>query len=45
MIDLRQYGFAEQHQHIYDMAWRYARERHHPLLRHMDDDDWFPEDE
>jgi isovaleryl-CoA dehydrogenase len=45
MIDLRQYGFEEQHQHIHDMAWRYARERHHPLLRRMDDDDWFPEDE
>jgi len=27
MIDLRNYGFEEQHQQIYDMAWRYARER------------------
>jgi isovaleryl-CoA dehydrogenase len=27
------------------MAWRYAQERHHPLLRRMDDDDWFPADE
>ena len=42
MIDLRNYGFDEQHQQVYDMAWRYARERHHPLLRRMDDDDWFP---
>ncbi|MCE9571351.1 MAG: acyl-CoA dehydrogenase family protein [Rhodocyclales bacterium] len=45
MIDLRNYGFDEQHQQVYDMAWRYARERHHPLLRRMDDDDWFPADE
>jgi hypothetical protein len=30
MIDVRNYGFEEQHQQIYDMAWRYAQERHHP---------------
>ena len=45
MIDLRNFGFEETHQQIYDMAWRYAQERHHPLLRHMDDEDWFPDDE
>ena len=45
MIDLKRYGFGEQHQQIHDMAWRYARERHDPLLRRMDDEEWFPEDE
>src|SRR5512143_2787442 len=45
MINLRHYGFEDQHQQVYDMAWRYAQERHHPLLRRMDDEDWFPEDE
>jgi alkylation response protein AidB-like acyl-CoA dehydrogenase len=45
MLDLRRHGFDPQHQQIYDMAWRYARERHHPLLRRMDDEDWFPADE
>lgn len=45
MIDLRNYGFEDQHQQIYDMAWRFAQQRHHPLLRRMDDEDWFPEDE
>ena len=33
MTELRSFGFCEQHQQIYDMAWRYARDRHHPLLR------------
>lgn len=45
MTDLRSFGFSEQHQRVFDMAWRYARERHHPLLRRMDDEDWFPEDD
>ena len=45
MINLRHYGFEDQYQQVYDMAWRYAQERHHPLLRRMDDEDWFPEDE
>lgn len=45
MIDLRRFGFDEAHQQVYDLAWRYARDRHHPLLRKMDDEDWFPADE
>lgn len=45
MIDLRKHGFSEQQQQIHDMAWRYAKERHHPLLRRMDDEDWFPAEE
>ena len=45
MTDLTRFGFGEQHQQIFDMAWRYAKERHHPLLRRMDDEDWFPEEE
>ena len=45
MLDQRRHGFEEQHQQAYDMAWRYARERHYPLLRKMDDEDWFPAEE
>ncbi len=32
------------YQEIYDQAFRYSRERLHPLLARMDDDDWYPPD-
>ena len=42
--DLRKFGFSEDHQAVYDMIWRYAREEIHPLLERMDREDWFPEE-
>jgi len=45
MLNVAKYGFDPQYQPLYDMAWRYAKERHYPLLRRMDDEEWFPEDE
>ena len=41
--DLARYGYSEEHQQIYDMVYRYSRERLHPLCDRMDRDDWFPE--
>ena len=41
--DLARYGYAEAHQQIYDMVYRYSREQLHPLCDRMDRDDWFPE--
>ena len=41
--DLGQYGFDNEYQAIYDMAFRYAREELYPLCERMDTDDWFPE--
>ena len=38
------HGFAEQHQQVYDTAFRYAETAHYPLLARMDDEDWFPEE-
>jgi isovaleryl-CoA dehydrogenase len=42
--DLRKFGFSEDHQSVYDMIWRYAREELYPLLERMDQEDWFPEE-
>ncbi|MDE0064880.1 MAG: acyl-CoA dehydrogenase family protein [Gammaproteobacteria bacterium] len=41
--DLARYGYSEENQQIYDMVYRYSRERLHPLCDRMDRDDWFPE--
>lgn len=41
---LVQYGFSEEHQHIYDMVYRFARGELHPLCARMDREDWFPEE-
>ncbi len=41
--DLARYGYSGEHQQIYDMVYRYSRERLHPLCDRMDRDDWFPE--
>lgn len=41
--DLFQYGFSEEHQQVYDMVYRFAREELHPLSARMDREDWFPE--
>ena len=41
--DLPRYGYAEEHQQIYDTVYRYGREQLHPLCDRMDRDDWFPE--
>jgi len=32
------------YQEIHDQAFRFSRERLHPLLARMDDDDWYPPD-
>lgn len=32
-----------QYREIYDQAFRFAKDRLHPLLAHMDDDEWYPE--
>lgn len=44
MIQLTQYGFAEEYQHLYDIAYRYCREKLYPLNQKMDEESWFPED-
>jgi isovaleryl-CoA dehydrogenase len=38
------FGFAEDYQAVYDLAYRYAREELHPLCARMDNEDWFPEE-
>ncbi|WP_417449970.1 acyl-CoA dehydrogenase family protein [Kordiimonas sp.] len=43
--NLAQFGFTEDHQALYDSAWRYGEKEMHPLLARMDDDDWFPDAE
>jgi isovaleryl-CoA dehydrogenase len=44
MIDVTQFGFADEYQQIYDTVYRYSREELHPLMDRMDRDDWFPEE-
>ncbi len=43
--DLARYGFADEHQQIYDTVYRYSREQLYPLCDRMDRDDWFPEEQ
>jgi isovaleryl-CoA dehydrogenase len=43
--NLAEFGFSEDHQALYDSAWKYAEREMHPLLARMDDDDWFPDKE
>ncbi len=38
------FGFAEDYQAVYDLAYRYAREELYPLCARMDNEDWFPEE-
>lgn len=40
--NLIQFGFSEDAQHVYDMAWKYGEKELWPLLPKMDDEDWFP---
>jgi isovaleryl-CoA dehydrogenase len=35
-------ALTEDYQAFYDAAFRYAKEKLHPLLAKMDDDDWYP---
>lgn len=35
-------ALTEDYQAFYDAAFRYAKEKLHPLLARMDDDDWYP---
>ena len=41
---LQSFGFTADHQAVYDLAYRYAREELHDLAPRMDKDDWFPEE-
>jgi len=43
--DLQAFGFAAEHQAIYDMAYRYAGDKLYGLCARMDKEDWFPEEE
>jgi len=43
--DLASYGFTDEHQQIFDMVYRFAREELHPLSARMDKEDWFPEEQ
>ncbi len=38
------FGFAEDYQAVYDLAYRYAREELYPLCARMDNEDWYPEE-
>ena len=42
--DLKTFGFSEDYQAVYDLAYRYSREELYPLCGKMDDEEWFPED-
>jgi isovaleryl-CoA dehydrogenase len=35
-------ALGEDYQALYDAAFRYARDKLHPLLARMDDEDWYP---
>ncbi|MCJ9427738.1 acyl-CoA dehydrogenase family protein [Kordiimonas marina] len=41
---LKNFGFSDEHQSLFDMAFRYAEDKLYPLVPKMDDDDWFPAD-
>jgi isovaleryl-CoA dehydrogenase len=41
--NLLSFGFDTEHQAVYDMAYRYAREKLYGLSEKMDKEDWFPE--
>ena len=43
--NLQSFGFAEEYQAVYDMSYRYARDRLYRLGPRMDKEDWFPEAE
>ena len=43
--NLQSFGFAEEYQAVYDMSYRYARDRLYDLGPRMDKEDWFPEAE
>ncbi len=43
--NLVEHGFDADYQAVYDMAWRYARDRLHALAPRMDREDWFPDAE
>lgn len=43
--NLASFGFDADHQAVYDMAYRYARDELHGLCERMDREDWFPEAE
>ncbi len=38
------FEFTPEHRQLYDTAFRYAREKLHPWLKRMDDEDWYPEE-
>lgn len=39
-----QFDLTPEQRALYDTAFRYAKDRLHPLLARMDDDDWYPPD-
>ena len=41
--NLAAFGFNEDYQAVYDLAYRYARVELHDLGPRMDKEDWFPE--
>ena len=41
--NLAAFGFNEDYQAVYDLAYRYARDELHDLGPRMDKEDWFPE--
>lgn len=41
--DLKSFGFSDDHQALYDAAWKYGEKELWPLLPKMDDEDWFPD--
>ena len=40
---LASFGFDEEYQAVYDLAYRYARDELYKLAPRMDKEDWFPE--
>ena len=42
--NLQTFGFSEDYQAVYDLAYRYSRDELYSLCGKMDDEEWFPED-
>ena len=42
---LTRYGFSDDQQQVYDVVYRYSRDKLHGLCDRMDKDDWFPEEQ
>jgi len=45
ITNLSSFGFDEDHQAVFDLAYRYAQDNLYSLCEKMDDEEWFPDKE